>query len=148
MLRLAPIDRTELPEFRAMVEVYWRELMPHSPVIQDPGQREVYFQNRFTWAGESARPHWLIVDGERMGFIMYRLDNGDEVAQIHDFYVTPKERGNGYGSKAIEWLLSHFEAHGVKQIDLNVRVDNPGALAFWEAQGFEVALYRLRRYLE
>ena len=35
---------------------------------------------------------------------------------------------------------------GVELIECNVRRDNPQALAFWEAQGFRIALYRLRQY--
>ena len=31
-------------------------------------------------------------------------------------------------------------------VDLNARRDNPQALAFWAAQGFRIALYRLRQY--
>jgi ribosomal protein S18 acetylase RimI-like enzyme len=44
------------------------------------------------------------------------------------------------------WLLSHLDRLGVEQIDLNVRHDSPAALAFWEAQGFGIAVYRMRQY--
>ena len=39
----------------------------------------------------------------------------------------------------------HIEK-GIRQLDLNVRRDNPNALSFWEAQGFGIAGYRLRMY--
>ncbi|MBV7330555.1 hypothetical protein KFU94_20385 [Chloroflexi bacterium TSY] len=35
---------------------------------------------------------------------------------------------------------------GIEQIELNVRRDNPEALAFWQAQGFRIALYQMRQY--
>jgi len=34
----------------------------------------------------------------------------------------------------------------VERVDLDVRRDNPQALAFWQAQGFGIAAYRMRIY--
>jgi ribosomal protein S18 acetylase RimI-like enzyme len=34
----------------------------------------------------------------------------------------------------------------VERIDLNVRRDSPAALAFWQAQDFGIAGYRMRMY--
>ena len=45
----------------------------------------------------------------------------------------------------VHWLLSKCDDLGIEQIDLNVRRDNPDALAFWQAQGFGIAGYRLRQ---
>jgi ribosomal protein S18 acetylase RimI-like enzyme len=36
----------------------------------------------------------------------------------------------------------------IRETDLNVRRDNPVALAFWRSVGFELALYQLRQYVE
>jgi ribosomal protein S18 acetylase RimI-like enzyme len=50
------------------------------------------------------------------------------------------------GMAMAAWLFSHLDDLGVEQIDLDVRRDNPLALAFWQAQGFGIAGYRLRQY--
>jgi hypothetical protein len=42
--------------------------------------------------------------------------------------------------------LGHFDQVVVESVDLNARRATPQALAFWEAQGFLMAAYRLRRY--
>ncbi len=65
---------------------------------------------------------------------------------VNDFYVLPEARRQGYGRAMVQWLLAHLDSLGVEQIDLDVRRDNPDALAFWQAQGFGIALYRLRQY--
>ena len=46
----------------------------------------------------------------------------------------------------VQWLFSRLDNVGVERIDLNVRRDNPRALAFWQAQGFGIAGYQLRMY--
>ena len=44
------------------------------------------------------------------------------------------------------WMFEYFDEKGIRQLDLNVRRDNPNALSFWKAQGLGIAGYRLRMY--
>ena len=143
-LQLKKVRVSELDAFREVVNEYWRELMPQSPVVKDVSKGETYFEKRFTWEGESGHPYWAIADGERVGFLMYKIIKDAACAQVHDFYVIPDRRRQGFGSAMFEMLISRLDEMGIRQIDLNVRVDNPGALEFWVAQGLEIALHRLR----
>ena len=145
-MTLEKVDVQDLAAFRQMVEAYWQELMPKANVIKDPEQREAYFQERFAWDGGNRHPHWAVAEGRRIGFIMFEVAGDQKRAWVEDFYVLPEVRRKGYGTAIVQWLSTHLDSLGVEQIDLNVRRDNPGALDFWQAQGFGIALYRLRQY--
>jgi hypothetical protein len=43
-------------------------------------------------------------------------------------------------------IIAELQARGCYKIDLNVRHDNPIALAFWRSVGFDLASYRMRMY--
>lgn len=129
-----------------MAEAYWQELMPHASVIQDVPQRNAYFHQCFTWEGGNCHPCWAIAGGRKIGFISFEVSPENKSASIKDFYVALTERRKGYGRAMVQALYEHLDKLGIELIELNVRRDNPDALAFWEAQGFRIALYRLRQY--
>lgn len=81
-----------------------------------------------------------------MGFVAYAVDEARKSASINDFYVVPEARRRGYGAAMVQAVYAQLDQLGVELVELNVRRDNPQALAFWEAQGFRIALYRLRQY--
>jgi len=143
-ISLEPVDRMDKAAFRKMTTAYWREIMPHSPVVQDANEGEKYFTNRFSWDGKNGQPYWVLANGEQVGFLMFRFLYDGNVAQVHDFFILKEHRREGIGSQAARELLSLLWDKGILQIDLNVRVDNPIALKFWRAQGFEITLHRLR----
>ena len=145
-ISLEKVDRGEADAFRSMVEAYWHELMSQSPVVQNATSREEYFAIRFSWDGKSGHPYWALADGERVGFLMFRTAEDGSFAQVHDFFIVEGRRRKGIGSRVARELLSLLWEKGVLQIDLNVRADNPIALEFWRAQGFEIALHRLKLY--
>jgi len=129
-----------------MVEAYWQELMPQAIVVRDSGQREAYFEEQFAWDGGSNHPHWAMDDQSRVGFLAFEVSEEQKRAQVNNLYVVPERRCRGYGAAMVQWLFSHLDSLGVERIDLDVRRDNPGALAFWQAQGFGIAGFRLRLY--
>jgi ribosomal protein S18 acetylase RimI-like enzyme len=150
MLTIHAIREDERDELRTMAVAYWLELMPHAPVIQDPQRREGYFQNRFRFDTPESTLWWAMIDENRAGFarIDLALDHDGPWAEIQDFYVAEEWRGQGTGRAFAKCLVEWLRAHDVVRIDLHVRSDNPRALAFWQAVGFEMASYRLRTYIE
>jgi ribosomal protein S18 acetylase RimI-like enzyme len=132
------VDVKDIARFREMVAAYWRELMPKSDVFNDPERWEACFREQF---GE---PYWMVEDGEPVGLVAFQVS--DRQARVNDFYIVPERRRLGYGTVLVKWLCAHLDSLGLERIDLDVRRDNPGALAFWEAQGFGLAGYRLRMY--
>jgi ribosomal-protein-alanine N-acetyltransferase len=145
-VRIEPVDLKDKARFRELAEAYWRELMPKSVVLQDAEWREAYFREEFAWDGGDRHPYWALVDGRPVGFVSFEVSEGQKHAFIDNFCVVPEERRKGYGRDLVAWLFSHLDSLGVERIDLNVRRDNPTALAFWQAQGFGIAGYRLRQY--
>ena len=143
---LKQVSPHEIFEFQQMVHAYWQELMPHASVVRDLASREAYFAKRFTVDSDNAFCHWSIVASRKVGFVSYVVSPAHKSATVEDFYVDPAERRKGYGSATVRTLCEQFDKVGVQRIELNVRRDNPDALSFWEAQGFRVALYRLRQY--
>lgn len=81
-----------------------------------------------------------------MGFVAYAVDEARKSASINNFYVVPEARRRGYGAAMVQAVYTQLDQLGVELVELNVRRDNPQALAFWEAQGFRIALYRLQQY--
>jgi ribosomal protein S18 acetylase RimI-like enzyme len=145
-LHLEIVDLADLAEFRHVAKVYWQELMPHAGVVRDASQQEAYFQQRFTWRGGNCHPYWAVSAGRRVGFVSFSIEVARKMVCIEDFYVLPGARRQGVGRQTVQALVAYFDQRGIELIELNVRRDNPTALAFWEAQGFRIASYRLRQY--
>lgn len=146
MLQVEKVEIKYIDQFRQMVEAYWQELMPKASVIKDADKREAYFQEQFAWDGGNNHPYWAIIENRPIGFVTFELSGDHKQAVVNNFYIIPEERHQGYGTTIVRWLFTYLDSHGVEQIDLNVRRDNPSALAFWQAQGFSIAGYRLRQY--
>ncbi|MDP9312290.1 MAG: GNAT family N-acetyltransferase [Chloroflexota bacterium] len=145
-MHLKPVAPSEIPAFRRMVEAYWQEIMPAADVVKHVQQRNAYFQQALSWQEGAQSPCWAISDGNMVGFTHYSLTPDHKRAIIEDFYVVPAHRRHGYGSAMVRALHHLFNTYGVKVVELNVRRDTPQALAFWEAQGFRIALYGMRQY--
>jgi GNAT superfamily N-acetyltransferase len=157
---IRPIGVGEREALYEMAQRFWEELMPHAPVVQDPSIRQRYFEYEFhardSRVGQPGHPAWwAIVEGERAGFATARLSRaeldedwtGRPWAYIKDFYVEPRWRRLGVGRAFVQALLDWLDAQGVYRVDLHARSDAPAARAFWEAVGFDLASYRMRRYL-
>ena len=145
-LRIEKVGKSDLDAFRQMVEAYWLELMPKADVVQGESERAFYFQYQFGQDEQNRHLHWAKLQKNPIGFMNVVLDEDEKRATIHDFYVIPEERRKGYASEMMSWLFKFLDKRGIERIDLNVRRDNPTALAFWEAQGFGIAAYRMRQY--
>jgi ribosomal protein S18 acetylase RimI-like enzyme len=143
MRKVAPEERGT---FREMVEAYWAELMPKADVIATAAAREAYFRQQFTWEGGDRHPYWAIADKGPVGFLSFSIDPSERRAKVHDSYVVPDMRRQGVGSTMVRWLFAHLDCLGIERVDLDVRRDSPRALAFWRAQGFGIAGYRMRMY--
>ncbi len=145
---IAPVKSGETGLFRQMLVEYWRDLVPEAPWLQDPILAEAQFKDRYRWNGGSNNPFWALVDGRRVGFLMYRIYEDKVTAYIHDFFIVAVARREGYGAEMYRELLSLLQNRGIAQIKLSVLADNPAALNFWSEQGFEVAYHRLTRCID
>lgn len=149
-VEIKQISADERAELWEMVLRYWRQLMPHAPVVTDVAMGRRYFAERFEFNQPARHCWWATVDGAKVGFAAVELGESFEGrwAQIDDFYVEQTQQRQGYGTAFIRALVAWMKGEGVYRIDLNVRRDNPAALAFWQSASFEVALYVVRQYLD
>jgi ribosomal protein S18 acetylase RimI-like enzyme len=135
---------------------FWKELMPHAPVVQDPSIRARYFEHEFRLGEPGHRAWWALVDDlpaakeQRVGFAHLELDEdwaGRPWAYVKGFYVVPRWRRQGIGRAFAIEIARTLRTLDVYRIDLHARSDAPASLAFWRAVGYDLASYRLRYYL-
>jgi [ribosomal protein S18]-alanine N-acetyltransferase len=72
--------------------------------------------------------------GEITGFLMGR-EVADE-AEVFTFAVAPKYRRQGHGCALVSAAMEGMRSRGIKNLFLEVRESNLGAIAFYEKFGF------------
>lgn len=127
-INIQPVPPDQTHHFRELVEDYWWEIMPTARGVRDRASRYVYFKERFRWEDGVEPPWWAVDDEGPIAFVAFTASGTR--ADIHDFYVCPRVRRRGVGSRLVTWLMAELDRRGVKQVDLNVRRDNPASLAF------------------
>ena len=150
-LRMAPVLRGERRQLFAMADEYWRQIRPTGDhFVNDPAAREKYFDAVFWDEHESRFLWWAKLDETVIGFAKTELlpdPVWERLGYIGDFYIAAEYRGRGHGREFARLLYDWFAQQGIKSVRLYVRTDNPGALAFWEKEGFETARYQMRKML-
>lgn len=66
------------------------------------------------------------------------MEYGELHAHLALLAVAPLQRRRGAGARLVAWLQKPAELAGLEKIRLEVRADNPGALAFYQRQGFDL----------
>ena len=151
MLEMRRIRGDERERFHEVVQRYWKELMPRSPVVTDPAMGERYFEDEYRFGEPGSYLWWAVVDGVEIGFANVKVTEdwtGQPWGEIEDFYIGPDWRRRGCGRAFAQHLVNWLKEEGVYRIDLYARSDNPVAVAFWQDVGFTLVLYRLRRYVD
>lgn len=69
-----------------------------------------------------------------------------DFADIHDIEVKPKYRVQGYGTQLMMLFLTEMKRRGVKEITLEVRIDNEAAIQLYKKFGFEQVSVRKGYY--
>jgi len=145
---IIPITRSEESRFRQMLVAYWRDLVPEASFLEDAVRAEIEFLGRYQWSGGSNNPFWALVEDNPIGFFMFRIYEDGVAAYIHDFYIEPFARRQGYGTAMYDELHSLLKELGISKIHLSVLQDNPSALNFWIRQGFEISYHRLHLVID
>ena len=98
----------------------------------------------FPLSSPEPRVFWCLSEGSPVGFVSFSVIGTS--AKINDLYVVPAQRRKGIGSFLVRAVFEITDGLGVERIDLNVRRDNPSALAFWESKGFMIGHHELTQY--
>ncbi len=89
------------------------------------------------------------VDGEIAGVLIFRrgaLEMNYHVVNVRT-WITEKYRGQGLGSKIMEYGIKWSKDQGVEKICLDVFSNNPIAIQFYEKYGFVVEGNRKKQYI-
>jgi ribosomal protein S18 acetylase RimI-like enzyme len=72
-------------------------------------------------------------------FVPRNFRGQSEAAYIALLMVKKSFRNRGIGSCALEWIEAEIRRdQGVSRIQAGVQVNNPSAIRFWQARGFEI----------
>ena len=99
------------------------------------GRTEPYPYLDAYWTDTDRIPFLIEDDGRAIGICLIRTrDGGWSVAE---FSVVPSERRAGAGRAAVEALARRARAAGAAHLEAKIHPQNPQALPFWLAVGFE-----------
>ena len=124
-MRIRPFVPNDIPAVASIVREALRENYPTS----------LYLDIHRWW-----RDGFLIadLDGHPVGFLASVI-TADGQARILMFAVTSGFRRRGVGSAMMNAFLQACAMRGLKRIELEVRVSNAEAIAFYKRYGFEIA---------
>jgi len=77
------------------------------------------------------------VDRQVCGFAL--MQYGLTAAHLMLLAVLPEYRGQGLGSRLLDWQLTCARTAGIGLVHLETRQKNAGAIRFYERHGFEIA---------
>ncbi|MBF6025429.1 GNAT family N-acetyltransferase [Lysobacter niastensis] len=66
------------------------------------------------------------------------MDYGDTAAHLVLLGVQPHQRRRGLGRHVLSWLEQCALTAGLERISIEARADNPGAIGFYQRQGYRV----------
>lgn len=106
----------------------------------DAWSRSTY-ETELTWPGR----HYVVatVEDEVVGYA--GIDLSPE-ATVMTVGVDPAFRRQGLGRRLMEWILAAARGAACREVHLEVRADDPGALALYTGLGFERTGLRRRYY--
>jgi ribosomal protein S18 acetylase RimI-like enzyme len=97
-----------------------------------------YTESRIGRAIQNRRANVAVVR-ERGGLLGFGImEYGETSAHLILFGVQPTRRRRGVGRHIYRWLEKCAVTAGLEKVRVEARADNPGAVAFYEKQGFAV----------
>jgi GNAT superfamily N-acetyltransferase len=153
MPTIHPIQPTEMPALRRLLEAYIREWDPE----EDPDD---YWHEDY-WAAFRAglANHTLIIllvwpqepgDGMPIGFAIGRVEHAwykpsSLTGIVEEFYIEPRYRRKGLGRALAARTSSQLREMGAAAIAAYVLRRNVQALKFWQNIGFSIEVHQLYR---
>ena len=135
LIRLAaPLD---LPGLASLVERYWAF---ESIGGFDRARIETLLSNLLAAPNRGAC--WVAeADGRLCGYTLavylFSLEQGGLMAEIDELFVCPEARCRGVGALLLAAAEQDFAQRGLIRLQLQIKVGNERARAFYERHGFE-----------
>ena len=112
-----------------------------------PGDRLSPRQYRHHLGNPRARLRVLSLDGRAVGSSLCLFRRGSEVARLYSIVVDAAVRGRGLGAQLLADAEAGARARGATRLRLEVRTDNPAAIALYRHSGYR-PIGRLPGYYE
>ncbi|CAI2796958.1 GNAT family N-acetyltransferase [Pseudomonas fluorescens group sp.] len=93
---------------------------------------------RFQWMISRAHGQLLVAeeDGQLLGYALVLFRRGSACARLYSIAIAAHLRGVGLGQQLLKRAEACAAAHACAHLRLEVRTDNPGALALYERNGY------------
>ena len=114
---------------------------------QFPGDRLSRRQMRAHVANPRARLRVLRVAAVLTGYALVFVRAGSDISRLYSIAVDPVWRGRGLGLRLLRDAERQARSTGARRLRLEVRADNPAAIALYEGRGYRRVL-RLVSYYE
>jgi ribosomal protein S18 acetylase RimI-like enzyme len=135
------VTESEAEEASAFVHDMWVDT--YAPIVLG-GRRRA--ENIFDdWVGpekirrDMSRGHFFVypmVDGKIIGLLSAGKE-GDDL-EISKIYISPEQRGKGYGKECLDFLLEKGAVMGCRRAFLEVNPGNTAAVRFYTSAGFRI----------
>ena len=76
----------------------------------------------------------IVIDELMVGYSVFLIEDG--AGYIESIAITESYRRRGLGLLALRFMIKSMMSMGLKEINLHVRIDNKGAMALYEKEGF------------
>lgn len=141
-LSLIPVKLSEVGLVRAMAERIW-PLAYHE--IISASQMEYMLERMYSdrtlrkeIGDQSIFYQWIIIAGEKAGFLAAGPMIKGGLTPLHKFYLLPEYQGRGIGKVALAAFLIFAGSAGAGTIELRVNRANARAIALYEQAGFAI----------
>lgn len=127
MKNIRSIKLDEKDSFRYMFYAYLYEISKYDKTIEydNMGNPNYKWLDSY-WEEEDRYPLYLIVDGQVVGFTLFRK-LGDKKYEIAEYYIIPKYRGQNLGIDFANMLAKKFGG----EIEISTNRNNTQAVEFW-----------------
>ncbi|NWE89924.1 GNAT family N-acetyltransferase [Pseudomonas reactans] len=92
----------------------------------------------FRWMISRAHGELLVAEnaGQLLGYALVLFRRGTSLARLYSIAIAEPARGMGLGRQLLSRVEASVVAQGCNRLRLEVRTDNPGALALYEHNGY------------
>ena len=122
------------------------DIFHNSDAVLHPIDKENYQSTFAAAVSDSTYVDGFIIEGESgiCGYAIVSLQYATEVggmcAWIEELYVSPSERGKGFGNEFLQFVKKKYNGK-VKRFRLEVEAENDGAVRLYKKYGFDFIPY-------